>query len=723
MPTLSIDIEARLAQFQDGLNKVARDAGRTANSIDRAFSGLRSTLAGIGVGLTLGAIAGAIKQTIVDLGDLNDAAAQAGISVESLSSLLNTLKPTGIGLQEIIDLTGKIVRAMQQAENATSAQAEAFEKLGVKTKDAAGNLRDPANVLYDIAAALSRYKDDANKVAIAQALLTKTGASYLPVLGDLASRGRAAASVTKEQAQAADDLADSVRELGVQWDIFKQKIVGSWLPDFVDALARFNKLTDLTGGNLFERVQIGTGLADAGAQLEEASRKVETYTAAIAKLDRQIAEGERAKPPEGEGLLSRVMRTSDLETLRRNREQLQEQLEFQRKRQTYAQFVVDQSKPKEPQGPDARPATPKVKRAEGGSSAKLKEAAREFEDFEARVNAAVARLIQDAPIVKAQELEAVIGRLNTLFQQGLNGGVYAGALEEALTGLVQNGVDATQALDILDNAFFELGLSAEAYDKIQKAIFRTTETAGQDGAAGLRDLADRWRDAIDPMREYARQVEEIKRLEGRGFLTPEEAGRARAIVQDRADKELSGATDQTKDLTDAAKDLGITFSSAFEDAVVSGKGLRDVLSGLEQDIMRIVTRKLVTEPLANAISGIGTSLLGGLFGGSAAPITASIPTYVKANGGIITEFGEVPLRKYAVGGVARSPQAAIFGEGSTPEAYVPLPDGRTIPVTMQGGSGDVNINVYAQDVESFRRSEGQIKARVAGWSAGAGRFR
>jgi tape measure domain-containing protein len=56
-----------------------------------------------------------------------------------------------------------------------------------------------------------------------------------------------------------------------------------------------------------------------------------------------------------------------------------------------------------------------------------------------------------------------------------------------------------------------------------------------------------------------------------------------------------------------------------------------------------------------------------------------------ADGGIMTSSGPLPLNAYANGGVANKPQVALFGEGSTPEAYVPLPDGRTIPVTMTGG--------------------------------------
>ncbi|HHV5726655.1 TPA: tape measure protein [Klebsiella pneumoniae] len=48
-----------------------------------------------------------------------------------------------------------------------------------------------------------------------------------------------------------------------------------------------------------------------------------------------------------------------------------------------------------------------------------------------------------------------------------------------------------------------------------------------------------------------------------------------------------------------------------------------------------------------------------------------------ANGGIFGKEGVVPLRAYQKGGIATSPQLAMFGEGSMNEAYVPLPDGRT----------------------------------------------
>jgi hypothetical protein len=96
-----------------------------------------------------------------------------------------------------------------------------------------------------------------------------------------------------------------------------------------------------------------------------------------------------------------------------------------------------------------------------------------------------------------------------------------------------------------------------------------------------------------------------------------------------------------------------------------------------------------------------------------------------AGGGIMTPYGNLPLRAYDDGGIATRPMAAIFGEGSMHEAYVPLPDGRTIPVSLQtrqgGGDGgrsgptyNTAVHVHGvQDVDSFRRSRGQIMAEVS----------
>jgi phage-related minor tail protein len=112
-----------------------------------------------------------------------------------------------------------------------------------------------------------------------------------------------------------------------------------------------------------------------------------------------------------------------------------------------------------------------------------------------------------------------------------------------------------------------------------------------------------------------------------------------------------------------SKDLGLTFSSAFEDAVVGGKKFSDVLKGLEQDIARIIIRKSVTEPLGNAISGIFSGI----------------------NWGSIFGFGGGK----ATGGAVSAGTAYLVGEKG-PELFVPNTSGGIVPNHALGG-GNVQI--------------------------------
>ena len=120
----------------------------------------------------------------------------------------------------------------------------------------------------------------------------------------------------------------------------------------------------------------------------------------------------------------------------------------------------------------------------------------------------------------------------------------------------------------------------------------------------------------------------------------------------------------------------------------------------------MIIQQLVLKTIMQAIGAIGGGG-GGLLAGGGGPFTQFNASGVDfnplafsgvkfANGGIMTGDGPLPLNKYASGGIANSPQLAMFGEGRRPEAYVPLPDGRRIPVAMQGGGGtSVTVNVDA----------------------------
>jgi tape measure domain-containing protein len=172
-------------------------------------------------------------------------------------------------------------------------------------------------------------------------------------------------------------------------------------------------------------------------------------------------------------------------------------------------------------------------------------------------------------------------------------------------------------------------------------------------------------------------------------------------------------------LTDLAGNLSTSLGTAFSNLVFSAQSAREALGTLFQDIAKSFQNmviQMINDYLKlqimtffrNLFAPAPVSVAGNYFGGGAPSMFTNpsfgvgtgsfggslLPSF--AMGGIMTANGPLKLKRYAAGGIATGPQLAMYGEGSRPEAYVPLPDGRSIPVTMKGGGvGNVVVNVDA----------------------------
>ena len=129
---------------------------------------------------------------------------------------------------------------------------------------------------------------------------------------------------------------------------------------------------------------------------------------------------------------------------------------------------------------------------------------------------------------------------------------------------------------------------------------------------------------------------------------------------ERAQKE---AEDAQRDLQDTTREVGMTFTSAFEDAIIQGRNLSEVIQGLVQDLARLAMRKAILEPLFNMASTAIGGIMSGA-GGAAAGATSTGPGLggIYHTGGIVGASA-VPSRtlpaatwngapKYHTGGVA-----------------------------------------------------------------------
>lgn len=175
-----------------------------------------------------------------------------------------------------------------------------------------------------------------------------------------------------------------------------------------------------------------------------------------------------------------------------------------------------------------------------------------------------------------------------------------------------------------------------------------------------------------------------------------------------------------EDATNSAEQVKSVFQNAFKgaedaltDFLTTGKAdFKSFALSIIKDLIRINLQRNVLGPIAG--------WMGGMFGAGGGGLFSAVKGFFGfANGGVMTGQGAMPLRAYASGGIARSPQMAMFGEGSMPEAYVPLPDGRTIPVSLKGGSGGTSVSVVVNmaDGSTSTRADdkqaGELGQRIA----------
>jgi phage-related minor tail protein len=142
---------------------------------------------------------------------------------------------------------------------------------------------------------------------------------------------------------------------------------------------------------------------------------------------------------------------------------------------------------------------------------------------------------------------------------------------------------------------------------------------------------------------------------------------------------LEGLEADAKKASDAAKDLGYAFESAFESAILEGKGVSDVLGGLAKDIGKIVLRETVTKPLG----GWFTDTIGNLFKAEGGPVMAGEP--------------------YIVG--ERGPELMVPGMSGS---IIPNDALRRGESGARGGDLTVHINAQGADAAGLRRVEAAI---------------
>ena len=592
--------------------------------LGNAVSGLGISFAGLTALGSAAGFVGLVSNAISMAASFKDMSEKTGASVESLSALSGVARITGTDMAVVENTMIRFTKALAGGDDEAKSAGRALEALGLKAADLR-NL-DPGQALQVLARRLNEFSDGSGKTALAIDLLGRSGAQALPYLKDLAEAGEIHGKVTREQALAADQLEKNIRALNGTFGSLGKQLAMDVVPQLLMFSEQLLKGREIAGGWLSAIYEFGF-LLDPTKGLPSNLRDTRVE---MAQLNAEIAAGKRANLQDGG--------SNDLSGEVRRVELLQRRLEFLKlleRQQVQSKYGGEQFL-------DARDLALKNGKVLNYTSTTEKAAKPEkglsgtFSDYNDRINQAVAGAISGSAVVKSRELAAEI--------------------------------------DALDKLFFDAGLDADIYASALDKLTGATSSAGKESTR-LNDLL-----AATPtakLEESRRDMQLLAEALEAGRISEEQFTEA-------ASARLNLVNDHLKEARSISEQLGMTFTSAFEDAIVGGKKFSEVLNSIGQDIVRILMRKNITEPLANAIGKFDWSSL--------------LPS---ANGNVFAGAG---IGAYS-GQVVSQPTLFPFASGiglmgeAGPEAILPLTR-RNGKLGVEGGGGNgapsVAVNVINQ---------------------------
>lgn len=658
MPTLGslvIQLQADLARLNSDMNKAVGIVDGAMASIRNAAGIAKSALGGLAVGLVGGLGAGALTSSIkavVDYGDrLNDLSKATDASVEQLSFLDYAAKLSGSSLEGISSSIGRLQKNLIDVANGGSpAAARALRTLNVDARELAN--ADLVTQLGTLGDALNGIKNPAERAATAQALFGKGAREILPFLS--------------EGAAGVKELADRFTDLGATLTTQEAEKLAK-LNEGLDNLktAAGAAAKEITVGlapsltKLFETLANGIAPDSFSTQLKARAQEVRQE---IATIQAQLAAG--TLDPEGKSFFVPDVKLSESAKARFRQTLGELQRELDTITRTQADFVRNRTGG----GSTPPPASSSLTDAQVKEVQRLKDAQDAYLDG-----------LRKQLTLQSQTTEAARVQAEIAFGTAAKFDESTKATAVALAAQLDLRKEATEA--------------AKESLEVQQYLNGVLQERNELEAKADQALAQRRQAIIDnlqtPLEKYVETVKE---------LTSPELGLGQATIQRgiaAARVELETAQDKANGLKDVAQELGLTFSSAFEDAIIAGKSFRDILEGIAQDIARLFIRKSITEPLVGALSGAFSGGFSGLFnfgGGGGGGFSNPAALFGNAAGGL-----------YRVGGSGSEHPVAFTARAGE---YV------AVGTRMAGGGGGEApvVNVYNQapvDVNARRGADGR----------------
>lgn len=249
--SLTIDLIAKIAGFEQGMDKAARIADKRMREIER-----RAKIAGAAIGTAFvvgaGIVANQLRNTINSMDELSKAAQRANLPTEEFSKLAYAGDLADVAIQDLQSSMGRLAKAQADAQKATSQQARIFDALGIATKDAEGNLRNTYDVFLDFADAFKRNQGSPEIMAAGLNLFGRSFQNLVPLIKDGSEGLRDAGAeaerlglvLSTEAGQAAEAFNDNLTRVGAALRGMWTQIASRSLPQLEELSAAFARTAE-----------------------------------------------------------------------------------------------------------------------------------------------------------------------------------------------------------------------------------------------------------------------------------------------------------------------------------------------------------------------------------------------------------------------------------------------------------------------------------------------
>lgn len=606
--SLTIDLNARLANIERDLGKMAHQAEKESQRMQAAFAKAGAAATAMVGALGVGAWAAWIKSSIDAADNLNDLSKKTGIAVDNLAGLQLVVDKSGTTMEMLGGGIAKLNKTLGEAASGSKEAKTVLRDLGITATD-------PMEAFYQLADAFGRFKTEGDKANALSKVIGKTWTELAPALAEggdglraIVEEGKRLNPITQEMASQADKFNDALSRMKAQASGVGTALANQLLPSLNAVLEKLNQGAALSSKFGFLGL-LTKGINPTG----DVGRELRTVRSEIAKAEKEVA----GYTP---GTAFSDSAKKKLEELKQIKAALEA---IQRDEALAINDKLGTGRYKMPGLPDPKKIdiTPS-----GGKSGKTKE--------NPLTTQSKSDALRDYQLFDLPAFEAELAAFDAMVRESVE--------------------NANEQFRMIDGPAFD---------------------AEGDTADRLRALREQYIDLIDPVEKYRRKLDEIAQLQEAGLLTKEQATEATFAINEQIDG-LNQVNDTLREQKSIADELGLTFSSAFEDAVIGGKSFSEVLKGIEKDIARIIIRKSVTEPLGNAISGIFSGI----------------------NWGSIFGFGGGK----ASGGAVYPGQYYVVGEKG-PEVLLPNTAGTVVPNNALGGGVTIVQNISV-DSRSDRAS-------------------